>query len=185
MGKKLNPVTLGLKLFLYQLIFVFASVAFMGTFAFALDSNVGAKTYSTVTALLFLTVYYKVVWSAAQKEGRRIKIHNKNNENKIKPNFLNPLFIGISASAVNIAALLMICIFGTSSYFNVAYRILQSTFIGWLGDDNLTYIPNCIIVTLIPIALTFPAYFTGLKQFSFTEKVVPWIVYKKPSSKNK
>ena len=185
MGKKLNPFTLGMKLFLYQLIFVFASVAFMGTFAFALDTNIGAKTYSTVTALLFLVVYYRVVWDAAAREGRRVKNHNKHSEEKIKLSPSLPLYIAVSAAAVNICALFLLCALGADSSFNIIYRVLQSTFIGWLGDDNLTYIPNCIIVTLIPIALTFPAYFTGLKQFSFTEKVVPWIVYKKPSSKNK
>ena len=61
----------------------------------------------------------------------------------------------------------------------------MSHFVGWLGNDNLTYIPNCVIVTVIPIILGIFGYVAGTKNYSVIEKYLPKLVYKNTDSKNK
>ncbi len=186
MGKFTNPYILALKLFGIQLIIVFASVMLMPTFYSLIDSNGGMKVYSSITALIFLSSYYSRVWEAGKKDAKHVKVYNKHNDDKIALDSKKSVLIGVLAAIPNIIALIALIISSASGLTNVFYRILQSTFMGWLGNDNLTYIPNCVIVTIIPILLTIPAYIAGTKEFSITEKYLPKIIYKKkPKKKNK
>ncbi len=190
MSKPSNAFLIGLKLFAIQLIMVFASVMFMPTFPSLMESNTGMKVYSSITALLFLSSCYSRVWRAGRKDARHVKIYNNHHEDKIGVKYSKALAIGAIASIPNIivlAALIITSITGEGFITaNTVYRLLQSTFMGWLGDDNLTYIPNCIIVTIIPILLSLPAYITGTKDFSLVDKYLPKIIYKKtPDKKNK
>ncbi|MBQ6998752.1 MAG: hypothetical protein IJN62_03085 [Clostridia bacterium] len=186
MGKFTNPFLVALKLFGIQLIVVFASVMLMPTFYALIESNTGIKVYSSITAFVFLSSYYSRVWDAGKKDGKHVKVYNKHNEDKIQLDYKKGIIIGLIAAIPNIIGLIALIAASASGLTNTIYRILQSTFMGWLGNDNLTYIPNCVIVTLIPILLSIPAYITGTKEFSLTDKYLPKIIYKKkPKKKNK
>ncbi len=186
MSKFTNPYLVALKLFGIQLIVVFASVMLMPTFYTLIASNTGIKVYSSITAFVFLSSYYSRVWGAGKKDAKHVKVYNNHNEDKIAIDYKKCILIGVLAAIPNIIALIALIATSAQGLTNTVYRILQSTFMGWLGNDNLTYIPNCIIVTLIPILLTIPAYITGTKEFSLTDKYLPKIIYKKkPKKKNK
>lgn len=186
MSKFTNPFIVALKLFGIQLIVVFASVMFMPTFYALIESNTGIKVYSSITAFVFLSSYYSRVWEAGRKDAKHVKVYNKHNEDKIAINYKKCILIGVLAAIPNIIALIALIATSAQGLTNTVYLILQSTFMGWLVNDNLTYIPNCVIVTLIPILLTIPAYITGTKGFSLTDKYLPKIIYKKkPKKKNK
>ena len=192
MGKFTNPYTLALKLFGAQLIVVFASVMFLPTFYSLIDSNTGMKIYSSVTALVLLSTYYSNVWHSARKDAKHVKVYNKHNEDQKEIKYSKSVLIGVLAAFPNIIAVIALTVTASMGrtedgfiYMNMIYRVLQSPFMGWLGNDNLTYIPNCYIVTIIPILLTIPAYITGTKEFSLAEKYLPKIVYKKQPKKDK
>ena len=68
---------------------------------------------------------------------------------------------------------------------NIIYRVIQSPFFGWLGNDDFTYVPNCVIITFIPPLFALPAYITGTKEFSIIEKYLPKLVYKKKNDNKK
>lgn len=183
MSKFTNTFAVALKLFGIQLIVVFASIMLMPTFYSLIDSNNGMKVYSSITALLFLSSYYSRIWHAGRKDAKHVKVYNKHNEDKIQVDYKKGLIIGLIAAIPNIIALIALIITSATGLTNTIYRILQSTFMGWLGNDNLTYIPNCVIVTLIPILLSIPAYITGTKEFSLSDKYLPKIIYKKKTKK--
>lgn len=185
MSKPANPYILGLKLFGIQIIVTLVAVLFMGTFAGIVDNNLGMKIYSSVTALIFLSAYYSRFWQAGKTDAKHVKVHNKFNDDKISIKYskvIIPLVIWLVPNAI---ALIFLCVCGTHGTANVVYRLFQGTYLGWLGNDNLTYIPNCFIVTLLPCLLAFPAYFAGTKEFSVTERYLPKLIYKQPEKKNK
>lgn len=187
MSKPTNAFLTGIKLFAIQLVMVFVSIVFMPMFFALIESNTGLKVYSSITALLFLSSYYSRVWHAGRKDAKHVKVYNNHHEDKICVRYSKALAIGAIAAIPNIIALAALIItsikgegFGT---VNTVYRILQSTFMGWLGNDSLTYIPNCVIITLIPMLLSIPAYITGTKEFSLADKYLPKIIYKKKTNK--
>ena len=189
MGKFENPYILALKLFGAQLIVTFASIMFLPTFFSLVDSNAGMKVYSSVTALIFLSTYYSNIWHAGRKDAKHVKVYNKHNEDQKKLNYSKGVIVGLLAAIPNIIAVIALTITSATGngfdMMNMIYRVLQSTFMGWLGDDNLTYIPNCYIVTIIPVLLAIPAYYAGTISFSLGEKYLPKIIYKQPTKKER
>lgn len=189
MGKFTNPYTLALKLFGIQLIVMFASIMFLPSFYALIDTNTGMKVYSSVTALVFLSSYYSGIWNAGRIDAKHVKVYNKHNDDKKEINYSKAIIVGLLAAIPNIIAVIALTITSVTGngfeLMNMIYRILQSTFMGWLGNDNLTYVPNCYIVTIIPILLAIPAYYTGTKEFSLSEKYLPKIIYKRQPKKDK
>lgn len=185
MSKPSNPFILGLKLLGIQIMMILVSVFFLGSFSRFVDSNLGMKIYSSCTALFFLSTYYSSIWQAGKRDAKHVKVYNKFNESKIKIRYSNLIIAVLIALIPNIIALTALYITGTHSIFNSVYRIWQSSFLGWLGDDNLTYLPNCVIVTFIPALLSFPAYFAGTKEFVIIEKYLPMLIYNKKSGDKK
>ncbi len=187
MGKFVNPYILALKLIGLQLIIVVATVMFLPSFAAVVDSNLGVKIYSSVTALIWLSAYYSRVWDAGKTDAKHVKVYNKHNEDKKALKYSKIAVIGLLAAVPNIIALIVLTVASVTGngfvIVNMVYRILQSPFMGWLGNDNLTYVPNCYIITVIPILLTIPAYYAGTKEFSLAEKYLPKIIYKKQPKK--
>lgn len=190
MGESPKTSRLVLRLFGVQLVVIIISVLFMESFVGMISSVVGIKIYSTITAAIYLCVYYSKVWKAADKDRKLIKLHNDHHDEKISPKRLKGLYAGLLAAVPNICMLIAVAVTGATksslySVFNPIYRILMTPFIGWLGNDNLTYIPNCIIITLIPVVLGIFAYLAGLKNFSVIEKYLPILVYKNDKPENK
>jgi len=189
MGESPKTFNVVLRLFCVQFIVILISVLFMESFVGMISSNTGVKVYSTITAAIYLCVYYSKVWNAGRKDAKHVKVYNNHHEDKISVNNLKGLTVGILAAIPNIIALTAVAItkLTGSSYYSVAnpiLRILQTPFIGWMGNDNLTYIPNCVIITLLPIILSAPAYIAGVKNFSVTEKYLPMLVYKNNTKNN-
>ena len=189
MSKSSNAFAVGLKVFGMQLFAAMISIFFMGTFASLISSNTGMKIYSTITAGIFLGFYYSEIWNAGKKDAKHVKVYNKHHEDKIEINKLKFLMIAVVAIVPNIIALVALAITSATgngwTITNIIYRVIQSPFFGWLGNDNLTYVPNCVIITFIPPLFAFPAYITGTKEFSLVEKYLPKIVYKNKNKKNK
>lgn len=185
MNKPKNPVFLGIKLFGLQLVLAMASIGFMGATVSFLTSNLSAKIYSSLTALAFLYAYYHSVWDTGRRDMMYIKVYNNHHDDKMSVSYTRPLIAGIVYTIPNVIALVALAVSGTHGTMNFIYRLLQNCFLGWLGDDNLTYIPNCIIVTIIPLLITIPAYIAGSKEFSIIDKYLPKLIYKNPEKKNK
>ena len=185
MNKPKNAIILGIKLFGLQLVLAMASIGFMGATIGFLTGNLSSKIYSSLTALAFLYAYYHSVWDTGRKDMMYIKVYNNHHDEKMSVSYLRPFLIGIIYSTPNIIALVALAIAGTDGTVNFVYRLLQNCFLGWLGNDNLTYIPNCIIVTIIPLLITIPAYIAGTKEFSVLDKYLPKLIYKTPEKKNK
>ncbi len=188
MGNFTNPYILALKLFGTHLVIMLASIIFMPTFSALIDSNIGIKVYSSVTALFFLSAYYSSVWNAGRKDAKHVKVYNKHNEDKKVIKYSKGIVVGLLAAIPSIILLIILtvtAIIGQGyDWANVVYRVFQSIFMGWLGNDNLTYIPNCYIITLIPILLAVPAYIAGTKEYSLLEKYLPKIIYKRTPKKD-
>lgn len=175
-----------LKLFGLHLIYAIASLLFLGSFSFVANSEIGGKIYSSVTALMYLSTLYSFMWQAGRKDIRYLILHNKQlpEAEQKKPYLLKGLWIGLLAS---IPSVIMLGLFIHASHtggmyyvwVNMAYWLYQTTFLSWLGNDNLSYFWNCVIVTAIPPVLSGIAYFAGTKQFSVIERYLPALVYKK------
>lgn len=169
-------------LLLAQLILIVISVLFLESFPALLESNNGRKLYSTVTATMYFCTYYSKAWNAGKKDFKAAKLYNNHHDDKITLNYLKGIIAGIIAAVPNIILLVCHAVALSKGHinsgFNIAYRVLNSHFIGWLGNDNLTYIPNCIILISVTILLGGVAYFAGTKEFSVTEKYLPMLVYK-------
>lgn len=183
MTKPTNPYILGLKFIGIQIIITLVAVLFMGSFAGIVDNNLGMKIYSSVTALIFLSAFYSRFWQAGKADAKHIKVHNKHNDEKISIKYSSVAISAVIWLVPNVIMLILLCVYGTHGTVNVVYRIFQGTYLGWLGNDNLTYIPNCFIVTILPCLLVFPAYFAGTKGFSFIERYLPMLIYKQPDKK--
>lgn len=187
MGKFTNTFAAAAKIFGLQIIITLAAIMFMGSFSGFLGSNLSMKIYSSVTALIFISSYYSRIWHVGRMDAKHVKVYNKHNEDKKSLNYYKGLSIGAVAAIPNAIALIVMAyaaITGNGyTMINVFYRIFQCIFIGWLGNDNLTYLPNCIIVTIIPLLFAGPAYFAGTKEFSLAEKYLPKIIYKKKPNK--
>lgn len=174
------------KLFGLHLVFALASVLFLGSFAFVAGNEIASKIYSSITALIYLSALYSSVWQAGRKDWRFLHVANKNlpPEQQGKLNLWKGLIIGLFAA---IPSVFMLGLFVHASHtggmyyawVNMAYRIYQSAFLSWLGNDNLSYFWNCVIVTAIPPVLSGIAYVAGTKQFSVIERYLPGLVYKK------
>ncbi len=190
MGESPKLLNLTFRLLGVQLVLIIISVLFMESFVAIISSQAGLKIYSTITAFIYLCVYYSKVWKAGDKDRKTVKVYNDRHDDKISINKLKGLYAGVLAAIPNIFMLIAVAIAGakgSSSYsvVNPIYRILMTHFVGWLGNDNLTYIPNCIIVTVIPIILGVLAYIAGTKKYSVIEKYLPKLVYKNTDNKNK
>jgi hypothetical protein len=176
-------------LLLAQILMIIISVLFMESFPALLESDGGRKLYSTVTGAMFFCTYYSKAWKAGKKDFKSAKIYNNHHDDKIRINYFKGVTAGIIA---HLPCLILISLHAVklskgyiSSGYNLAYRILNSHFIGWLGNDNLTYIPNCLILTAATIILGGVAYFAGTKEFSVTERYLPMLVYKNGGKENK
>lgn len=185
MSKPANPYILGLKLFGIQIVITLVAVLFMGSFAGIIDNDIGMKIYSSVTAVIFISAYYSRFWQAGKTDVKHIKVHNKFNEDKIGIEYGKPAIALVIQLIPNIIALVFLCVCGTHGVANVVYRIFQGTYLGWLGNDNLTYIPNCFVVTFLPCIFAYPAYFAGFKGFSIIERYLPMLIYKQPKKKER
>ena len=185
MNKPKNPIILGIKLFGLQLVLAMVSIGFMGATVSFLTTNLSAKIYSSLTGLAFLYAYYHTVWDTGRRDMMYIKVYNNHHDEKMAADYKRPLIMGIVYTIPNIIALVALAVMGTHSTMNFVYRLLQNCFLGWLGDDNLTYIPNCVIVTFIPLLISIPAYLAGTKEFSIIDKYLPKLIYKNPDKKNK
>ncbi len=194
MGKSFKTPRVALRLFGVQLIIIAISVMFMGSYDGFLTSTAGRHLYSTITALIYLGVYYSRVWHAGRGDMKNAVIHNRYNEDKIYPKYSKGLIVGILAQIPNIIVLLILIYTASTgsesaATFNATYRILQSGFVGLFSNDIesfLTNIPGYIVVIIIPILLGIPAYFAGVKDFSVVERYLPVLVYKKEEdNKNK
>ena len=184
-SKPTNPYILGLKLFGIQLVMALVSVLFMGSFSRFLGSNTGMKIYSSFTAFFYLSSYYSAVWQAGRKDIKHAKVQHNINGSKINGRSSTWIISSIIAAIPNMVFLIILYINGAQGKLNIFYRLLQSCFLGWLGDDYLTYLPNCLIVTLIPFVLSFIGYLAGTKEFVFLEKYLPMLIYKKKDDKKK
>ncbi|MBE7031249.1 MAG: hypothetical protein E7409_07485 [Ruminococcaceae bacterium] len=179
----------GSKVFGMHLAFMMIALVFMPTFGFLLDGNIGRKVYALITGFLALSAAYSVAWKAGRKDERYAISQNKHipaGEQALSCNRRKGLWIGLIGSIPTIAALVVYIYAwqgGTDTefyaYVNMAYRIYHSAFLGFLGDDNLTYIWNCVIVTCIVPLLCTAAYVAGIKQFSVSEWLMPRVLYKK------
>lgn len=190
MGESPKILNLTFRLIGVQLILIIISVLFMESFAGIISSSAGLKIYSTITAFIYLCLYYSKVWKAGDKDRKAVKIYNDHHRHKISLNNFKGLYAGLLAAVPNICLLVLVAVAGANgskvySVVNPIYRILMTHFVGWLGNDNLTYIPNCVIVTVIPIILGVFAYIAGTKNYSVMEKYLPKLVYKNTDSKNK
>lgn len=188
MSQPSNALKVGIKIFVMQLFAALISLLFMGTFVNFIGSNLGMKIYSTVTAGILLGFYYSEMWGAGKKDAKHVKVYNKYNEDSISINKFKWIVIAVIALIPNIIALATLIIADANGITNTIYRFFQCPFLGWLGDDGLTYIPNCVIITFIPPLFAYPAYITGTKEFSLMEKYLPKIVYvdkNKKKNKNK
>lgn len=189
MSKPSNAITVGIKIFGMQLFAALIAVLFMGTFSNFISSNTGMKIYSTITAGIFIGFYYSEIWNAGKKDAKHVKVYNKHHEDSISIGYSKCLIMALVAIVPNIIALIALAIASSTgngwTATNIIYRIIQSPFFGWLGNDNFTYVPNCVIITFIPPLFAFPAYITGTKEFSIMEKYLPKIVYKNKNKKNK
>lgn len=176
-----------LKLFGLHVMFAIVSILFLGSFSFVATSEVGSKIYSAVTALLYLSTLYSFVWQAGRKDVRYLGVLKKHLENEADCEKINPwkgLWIGLLAS---IPSFIMLGLFIHASHaggmyyvwVNVSYRIYQAAFLSWLGNDNLSYFWNCVVVTVLVPLLSGVAYFMGTRQFSITERYLPGLIYKK------
>lgn len=193
MGKSFKTPHVVLRLIGVQIIVIIISVMFMGSYDGFLTSTVGRHLYSTVTALIYLGVYYSKVWHAGRADMKNAVIYNNHHDDKIKPNYSKGLIVGLLAQIPNAAALLILICTAASgsasaSAFNALYRVLQSPFVGLFSNDMenfLANLPGYIAVMVIPLILGIPAYFAGVKDFSVVERYLPVLVYKKEDNKNK
>lgn len=174
-----------LKLFGLHVLFAIVSVFLLGSFSFVATSAVGSKIYSSVTALLYLSTLYSFVWQAGRKDVRYLNVLKKHTGTDCqKINIWKGLWIGLLAS---IPSFIMLGLFIYASHaggmyyvwVNISYRVYQAAFLAWLGNDNLSYFWNCIIVTVLVPLLSGVAYFMGTRQFSITERYLPGLIYKK------
>ena len=193
MGKSSKTFSVVLRLWGVQVLLIIISILFMGSFGGMLESSIGRKVYSVVTAFIYLGTYYSRVWNAGRKDVKNMVIYNNHHENQIRIKQTKSIIIGLLAAIPNIAAL-AVYIWASATGSSIAgaansiFRFLQSAFVGLFGVDTpyTSNLPMYIIVTVLPIITSIPAYFAGTKDFSVTERYLPMLIYKKEDgNKNK
>lgn len=156
----------------------------MGIMWWVLDKPVWSKVFSAVCMLIYFSAVYSTAWNAAERDRKPYTT--------TKQYFFKGAVLSVGILAVNLI-LWLLCKFAweflsidgaLASYTAILYNVLFvfDTFIytGFirLSDGNMTWYGH-IMIYLLPLAASFLGYIAGMRGFTLSDKLMPFIYEKR------
>lgn len=126
--------------------------------------RVGFYTFSVITSLFYIGLFYSDGWNWGRLEGKSYS--------KVKQNPLRPLIASIIPSVICITFVVLIILLGNNNILlNLIIKLWYFPFVGFFASTDYITITEILFSGAVIPVVAVCGYFVGVRNFSVLDKI--------------
>lgn len=161
---------------------------FIMMFPGIIDFKFGQVLYSLLAISVFFDVYFTAAWNMANKENKKIKIHNNHltqDESPLCMTYTKGIILAMAFALLGVIAWALSFAFAADNA-----GISVAVFRAWYSEFIVAFMYSVrhirhvsFVVAVFPAFAVLAGYYCGVKNYNFIEEFINKLVYKKKSEK--